>query len=157
MALDLVSGEVKNASCTCVAGQIRFCNHILALLMKICKLSLYGCKDVRELEEEDDMQPTKACTSTLQLWHRKGRNDAIYPQPVIEISVKKTKLDDSSESSKEPGLNCLLYEARNNLPTQYVDEVKFKEKLLQINRAMPLVQILAPRVIDKDRIETRFG
>ena len=125
--------------------------------MKICKLSLYGCKDVRELEEEDDMRPTKACTSTLQLWHRKGRDDAIYPQPVIEISVKKTKLDDSSESSKEPGLNCLLYEARNNLPTQYVDEVKFKEKLLQINRAMPLVQILAPRVIDKDRIETRFG
>ena len=67
VALDLVSGEVKNASCTCVAGQSRFCNHILALLMKICKLSLYGCKDVRELEEEDDMRPTKACTSTLQL------------------------------------------------------------------------------------------
>ena len=49
VALDLVSGEVKNASCTCVAGQIGFCNHILALLMKICK-------NVRELEEEDDMR-----------------------------------------------------------------------------------------------------
>ena len=66
VALDLVSGEVKNA-CTCVAGQLGFCNHVLALLVKICKLSLYGCKDVSELEEEDDMQPTKACTSTLQL------------------------------------------------------------------------------------------
>lgn len=157
VALDLVSGEVKSASCSCVAGQIGFCNHILALLMKICKLSLYGCKDVSELEEEDDMQPTKACTSTLQLWHRKGRGDAIYPQPVMEISVKKTKLDDSSQSSKEPGLNCLLYEARNNLRTQYVDEVKFKEKLLQINPAMPLAQILAPRTSDRDRVETRFG
>ena len=114
VALDLISGEVKNASCTCVAGQVGFCYHILALLMKICKLSLYGCKDVSELEEEDDMQPTKSCTSTLQLWHRKGRGDAIYPQPVMEISVKKTKLDGSSQSSKEPGLNCLLYEARNN-------------------------------------------
>lgn len=41
--------------------------------------------------------------------------------------------------------------------TQYVDEVKFKEKLLQINPAMPLGQILAPRTSDKDRIETRFG
>ena len=143
VALDLVSGEVKNASC--VAGQIGFCNHILALLVKICQLSLYGCKDVRELEEEDDMRPTKAYTSTLQLWRRKGRGDAIYPQPVMEISVKKkTKLDDSSESSKEPGLNCLLYEARNNLRTQHVDEVKFKEKVLQINPAIPLVQILAP-------------
>ena len=29
VALDLVSGEVKNASCTCVAGQIGYCNHIL--------------------------------------------------------------------------------------------------------------------------------
>jgi len=125
--------------------------------MKICKLSLYGRKDVSELEEEDDMQPTKACTSTLQLWHRKGRGDAIYAQSVMEISVKKTKLDDSSQSSKEPGLNCLLYEARNNLRTPYVGEVKFKEKLLQINLAMQLSQILAPRTSDKDRIETRFG
>ena len=157
MALDLISGEVKNASCTCVAGEVGFCNQILVLLMKICKLSLYGCKDVIELEEEDEMQPTKSCTSTLQLWHRKGRGDAIYPQPVMEISVKKTKLDDSPQSSKEPGLNCLLYEARNNLRTQYVDEIKFKEKPLQINPAMPLAQILAPRTSDKDRIETRFG
>ena len=27
VALDLVSGEARNASCTCVAGQIGFCNH----------------------------------------------------------------------------------------------------------------------------------
>lgn len=92
MALDLVSGEVKTASCTCVAGQIGFCNRILALLMKICNLRLYGCKDVSELKEEDDMQPTKACTSTLQLRHRKGRGNVIYPQPVMEISVKKQSL-----------------------------------------------------------------
>jgi len=58
VTLDLVSGEAKNASCICVAEQIGFCNHILALLMKICK-------DVSELDKEDDMQPTKACTSTL--------------------------------------------------------------------------------------------
>ena len=62
VALDFISGEVKNASCTYVAGQVEFCNHILALLMKICKMSLYSCKDVSELEEEDDMQPTKCCT-----------------------------------------------------------------------------------------------
>ena len=100
--------------------------------MRICKLSLYGCKDVSELEEEDDMQPTKACTSTLQLWHRKSRGDAIYPQPVMEISVKKkTKLDDSSQSSKEPGLNCLLYEARNNLRTQF-DELNSKRNFSRL-------------------------
>ena len=75
----------------------------------------------------------------------------------MAISVKKQSLM-IAQSSKEPGLNCLLqYEARNNLRTQYVNEIKFKEKLLQINPAMPLVQILAPRAIDKDRIETSFG
>ena len=63
------------------------------------------------------MQLSKACTSTLQLWHSKGRGDAISPQPVMEILVKKTKRDDSSQSFKEPGLNCLLYEAKYNLRT----------------------------------------
>jgi len=43
------------------------------------------------------------------------------------------------------------------LRTQHVDEVQFKEKLLQINPAMPLAQILAPRTSDKNRTETRFG
>ena len=41
------------------------------------------------------MQPTKDCTSTFQLWHRMGRGDTIYPQPVMESSVKRTRLDDS--------------------------------------------------------------
>ena len=86
-----------------------------------------------------------------------GRGDTIYPQPVMESSVKRTRLDDSSGSSKEPGVSFLLYEARNNLRTQYVDEVKFKEQLLQINPAMPLVQIMNPKTKDNDRIETRFG
>ena len=62
-----ISGEVKKASCTCVAGQIGFCNHISVLLMKLCKWRLYECKDVTDLNEEDDTQPTKAYTSTLQL------------------------------------------------------------------------------------------
>lgn len=43
-------------------------------------------------------------------------------------------------------------EARNNLRIQCVDEVKFKEKLLQINPAMPLAQIPAPRTSDKDKL-----
>ncbi|KAJ7375863.1 hypothetical protein OS493_038393 [Desmophyllum pertusum] len=75
VALCIVSGEVKHASCSCVAGTVGFCNHILALLMKICKFTLYECKNVNELDNEDDMQQKQACTSTLQQWHRKGRGD----------------------------------------------------------------------------------
>ena len=37
VALCLVSGSVKYASCTCVAGSAGFCNHVLALMMKLCK------------------------------------------------------------------------------------------------------------------------
>ena len=108
VALHLISGEVKKASCTCVAGQMSFWNHIVALLMKLFKLSLYECKDVTDLNDEDDMQPTKAYTSTLQLWHWKGKGDSLDPEPVLEIFVKKTKLNGSSDSPKEPGVNCLL-------------------------------------------------
>jgi hypothetical protein len=29
VALDIVSAEVKNTECSCVAGKIGFCNHVL--------------------------------------------------------------------------------------------------------------------------------
>ena len=39
---------------------------------------------------DDDMQPQKACTSTLQMWHNKGREDTINVQPVMEVMVKNS-------------------------------------------------------------------
>ena len=120
VALCIFSGEVKNASCSCVAGQVGFCNHILALLLKLCKFSLYECKSVTDLENEDDMQPKRSCTSTLQQWHRKGRGDCINPQPVMEVLVTKTSLElDKQSSSRDSGVKCLLYEARNSLKGQH--------------------------------------
>jgi len=68
VALCLLTGSVKHASCSCVAGKVGFCNHVLGLMIKLCKLSLYDCKDIRELNNDDDMNPTVACTSTLQLY-----------------------------------------------------------------------------------------
>ena len=67
VALCLVRGVVKYALCTCVAGSVGFCNHVLALMMKLCKFSLYSCQDIKELDNESDMTPFKACTSSLQL------------------------------------------------------------------------------------------
>ena len=90
VALCIFSGEVKHASCCCVAGKVGFCNHILALLMKICKFSLYECKIVHELENEEDMQPKQAYTYPLQQWHRKGRGSSINPRPAMEVLVAKT-------------------------------------------------------------------
>ena len=120
VSLCIFSGEVKNASCSCVAGQVGFCNHILALLLKLCKFSLYECKSVTDLENEDDMQPKRSCTSTLQRWHRKGRGDCINPQPVMEVLVTKTSLELAKQSSSRySGVKCLLYEARNSLKGQH--------------------------------------
>lgn len=101
IALDFITGEVITASCTCVAGKVGLCNHVLALMLKLCKFSLDACSDTKQLNSEDDMNPSMACTSSLQLWHKKGRGDKITPKPIIEVMVKKTKLDDSTKSSDQ--------------------------------------------------------
>ena len=44
----IVSGKVKHAYCTCVAGAVGFCNHVLAFLIKVCKFTLYECKSVSD-------------------------------------------------------------------------------------------------------------
>ena len=41
VALCIVSGKVKHAYSTCVAGAVGFCNHVLAFMMKVCKFTLY--------------------------------------------------------------------------------------------------------------------
>ena len=61
-----------------------------------------------DLENEDDMQPKRSYTSTLQQWHRKGRGDCINPQPVMEVLVTKISLElDKQPSSRDTGVKCL--------------------------------------------------
>ena len=55
-----------------VAGNVGYCNHVLALMLKICKYTLYDCKSTKDLCQDDDQSPTLACTSELQKWHNKG-------------------------------------------------------------------------------------
>ena len=153
VALCLVSGAVKYASCTCVAGSVGFCNHVLALMMKLCKFSLYSCQDVKELDYESDMTASKACTSSLQIWHRPVRGDKIKPQPVMELEVKRSKLD--KEYNPDSGVRCLLYEARKNLSTQTSDEIMLKDKLQKINPKFALSQIMSPGGTNLQ--ETKFG
>jgi len=111
LALCIVSGSVVESTCSCVAGKTGYCNRSLALMLKMCKLSLFESKSTQDLVNEADQNPEEACTSKLQTWHRKGRGDTIFPQPVMDIIVKKTKLSDNEK--KKDGIKCLLYEARN--------------------------------------------
>lgn len=131
-----MSGKVKHAYCTCVADSVGFCNHVLALMMKICKFTLYECKNVNDLDNEGDMQAKQSCTSMLQQWHRKGRGDTTAPQPVMEVFVYKTHQDQDRSSSKEQGVRCLLYEAQTikAIKGQQADENKLLAKLQAINK-----------------------
>ena len=156
VALCISTGEVKNASCSCVAGQVGFCNHILALLLKLCKFTLYECKSVADLDNEEVMQPKQSCTLSLQQWHRKGRGDSINPEPVMAMQVTKTCLDKPS-TSREPGVRCLLYEARKNIKSQQDDESKLLQRLTEINPKMALAQIMTPRSESTPLQATKFG
>ena len=125
--------------------------------MKICKFSLYECKTVHELENEEDMQPKQACTSSLQQWHRKGRGNSINPQPAMEVLVAKTYLEQTRSSARYPGVRCTLYEARNNIRGQKADEEKLLATLQELSPNMALAQIMTARTDSIPSVETKFG
>ena len=118
-----------DSSCTCVAGKAGFCKHISALMLKICKFSLFEAKTTKDLCQEKDENPELACTSQLQKWHKKGGDENIVPQPVMDVYVTKTKLDEPSSSRGSGGVKCLLYEARKQPHYVPTNEVSFKVNL----------------------------
>ena len=59
----IVSGQVIHANCSCKAGKVGYCNHVLALMFKACKFSLFDSKSTEDLCQKDDEQPDLACTS----------------------------------------------------------------------------------------------
>lgn len=69
-----------------------------------------------------------ACTSQLQSWNKKGGGENIVAQPVMEVVVKKAKLDEPSTSRCGGGVKCLLYEARRQ-PQHDLE----KRRLLNLN------------------------
>ena len=54
LALCIVSGSVINSVCSCVAGKSGYCNHSLALMLKLCKFSLCESKTTRDLSSDGD-------------------------------------------------------------------------------------------------------
>lgn len=43
LASNIITGEVVNSVCSCVAGKTGYCNHSLCLMLKLCKFSLSKC------------------------------------------------------------------------------------------------------------------
>ena len=89
--LSLLSGDVAEFTCSCVAGKTGYCNLSLALMLKLFKFSSFESKSTQDLANNADQNPEEACTSRLQTWNTKGRGDTIVAQPVMDIIVKKQK------------------------------------------------------------------
>ena len=66
VAPSIISAQVMHATCTCASGKFNSCNHTRALMLKICKYSLFESKTTENLNDEFDENPSLACTSTLQ-------------------------------------------------------------------------------------------
>jgi len=81
-----------------------------------------------------------ACTSQLQKWHKKGGGENIVPQPVMEVNMKNTKLDEPSISHY--GVKCSLYEACKQPGYDENHEHNFKTELAEIDANMGFAQIM---------------
>ncbi|KAK3728939.1 hypothetical protein QZH41_016803, partial [Actinostola sp. cb2023] len=139
LAVCIITGDVLNALCSCVAGAVGYCNHILALMFKVCKYTTYECKSTNDLCQENDQNPTLACTSELQKWHKKGGGSNIAPEPVMNVEVNKTKLDDTNNSKRSA--KSLLYEARVNVKYNGDSTEKLKTELKRLFPNMGLSQM----------------
>jgi len=100
-----LSGEVVSASCSRVAGKVGFCNHVWALMFKMCKYTLFSSTTTKDLSEEQDQQSSVACTSQLQQCHKKGGGKNIAPQPVLTVEVRNIKY---AESTSQSGIKLLV-------------------------------------------------
>jgi len=151
LALCIISGEVEYAYCgpSCAAGKSGFCNHMLALMLKVCKYSLYGCLDVKSLSNEEDERPTLVCTSTLQKWNKK-RDEGVCAQPLMEVTVSKTNFD----GKKRPGITSQLYEARRN--NSNFDE-SLKSFMASLNRIDPKLGLVQVGSTPAPSVETQYG
>ena len=132
---------------------------VLAFMMKVCKFTLHQCKSISDVDNEDDVQPKQACTLMLQQWHWKDRGNTIVLQPAMEVVVHKTHKDLDRSSSREPGVRCLLYEARTiqSIKGQRADEQKLLARLQAANPKAASSQIMDPSSESTQLLETKFG
>ena len=157
LAICIISGKVLHAFCSCVAGTVGYCNHILALMLKLCKYTLYDCKSTKDLCKDKDETEGLACTSELQKWHRKGGGSNISPQPISSVIVNKTKCETSStRTSKDGGVKSLLYEARISAVCHEEKIEQFKQDLSKIYANMGLSQ-MASDTRQHNMVDTKFG
>ena len=81
---------------------------------------------------------------------------AMIPQPVMEVVVKKTKLDESGSPRGGAGVKCLLYEARKQPNYDPVRENTFKSELSTLDPNMGFAQ-MSEGTSSTDLTNSKFG
>ncbi|CAH3177911.1 unnamed protein product [Porites evermanni] len=132
-------GQVTHANCSCKAGKVGYCNHVLALMFKACKFSLFDSKSTDDLCQDDDELPDLACTSQLQKWHKKGRGDKISAQPVMEVTVTKTKLDEASYQLTHTEANFVATIDISSVPRNDIGETELTYPRFPLNSGSDFV------------------
>lgn len=113
---------------------------------------MYKSKITLDLSNENDQNSQMPCTSNLQKWHKTGRGEPIVPQPVMDIIVNKTKLEDVEH---ETGVKCSLYEAKQNPQIDESEVDEFKQTLRNINPKMGLAQLKSSK--PDNFTDTKYG
>ena len=103
--------HVLGSSCTCVAGELGFCNHAIGLMYLISHYYITKAKVI-----PDDL----ACTSLPQQWH-KPRGKKISSRPLMDVVFKKKQrldlvVNSGTSTKNSPGISCSLYQAMKILP-----------------------------------------
>ena len=106
--------------------------------MKICKYSLFESKTTEDLNDESDENPALACTSKLQIWHKRGRGDSIHPRPAMDLVVTKIRPDDGKS---DKAVCCQLYQARKITKHNLTVEETFKKSIAAINPKMGIATL----------------
>lgn len=143
------SYDVLGSSCTCVAGALGFCNHAVGLMYLVSHYYLAKIKVI-----PDDL----ACRSLPQQWN-KPTGKTIVPEPLMNITFKKPRLDPSSiqncapKKRNSPGIACTLYSAAK-VPPAYAEVKNFKASLQDINKAYGLSLYMN---VNEKEVPTRMG
>lgn len=138
--------DVTYAYCSCAAGKSGYCSHVLALLYQTSHYYKYGC-------DSSDRSVSK--TSIPQVWD-KPRIEGIKSEPVMEVTVKKARIDAPSSSKC---VDNSLYEARvKSLVGNDVDKLAtMKAEAASINPLYGISYMIQPDHSHTSYTKTSMG
>ena len=147
LCLHKKNGSVQHAFCDCPAGTGGLDNHSTALMLEVAMFSLNNLEVVPAEESP---------TSLRCKWIGPKRNENVDKPSVMEMEIRKYKVDDMT-SSRLPGVKCTLYEARKQ---RIMDPFILSQFLSSLQEENPRIGLADVAVVGTERqefVSTRYG